>query len=133
MIMLINTVTIFGQSPSALPVSFSWGQSAGGTDWDNNFRTVVDSAGNVYTLGFTYSPIFNYTTDNSINDDISANTGSSVYLIKYAPSGNLIWKRMYNANASDERLDLALKNNTLVWSAGFSGTQTFGEDRKSVV
>jgi hypothetical protein len=127
MIMLINTVTIFGQSPSALPVSFSWGQSAGGTDWDNNFRTVVDSAGNVYTLGFTYSPIFNYTTDNSINDDISANTGSSVYLIKYAPSGNLIWKRMYNANASDERLDLALKNNTLVWSAGFSGTQTFGD------
>ncbi len=127
MIMLINTVTIFGQSPSALPVSFSWGQSTGGTDWDNNFRTVVDSAGNVYTLGFTYSPIFNYTTDNSINDDISANTGSSVYLIKYAPSGNLIWKRMYNANASDERLDLALKNNTLVWSAGFSGTQTFGD------
>jgi hypothetical protein len=127
MIMIINTLTIFGQSPSSLPVTFSWGQSAGGTDWDNNFRTVVDSAGNVYSLGFTYSPIFNYTSDNSINDDISANTGSSVYLIKYSPSGNLIWKRMYNANASDERLDLALKNNTLVWSAGFSGTQTFGD------
>ncbi len=127
MIMIINSINLFGQSPSALPVTFSWGQSAGGTDWDNNFRTVVDSAGNVYSLGFTYSPIFNYTSDNSINDDISANTGSSVYLIKYSPSGNLIWKRMYNANASDERLDLALKNNTLVWSAGFSGTQTFGD------
>ena len=127
MVMLINSINLFSQTPSALPVAFSWGQSAGGTDWDNNFRTVVDSAGNVYSFGFTYSPIFNYTTDNSINDDISANTGSSVYLIKYSPSGNLIWKRIYNASASDERLDLTLKNNTLVWSAGFSGTQTFGD------
>ncbi len=127
MFILINSFNLFGQAPSTIPVSFSWGKSAGGTDWDNNFRTVVDNAGNVYSLGFTYSPIFNYTTDNSINDDISTNTGSSVYLMKYSPSGNLIWKRIYNANASDERLDLAIKNNTLVWSAGFSGTQTFGD------
>ncbi len=127
MMMCINSINLFGQAPSSLPVNFYWGQSAGGTEWDNNFRTVVDGDGNVYSLGFTYSPIFNYTTDNLINDDISANTGSSVYLIKYSPLGNLIWKRMYNANASDERLDLALSNNTLVWSAGFSGTRTFGD------
>jgi hypothetical protein len=83
-----------------LPISFTWGQSAGGTEWDNNFRTVVDSDGNIYTLGFTYSPIFNYVTDNSVNDDISSNTGSSVYLIKYDPSGNLVWKKIYNANCT---------------------------------
>jgi hypothetical protein len=127
MFILINSINLFGQSPSSIPVSFSWGQSSGGIDWDNNYRIVVDSAGNVYTLGFTYSPIFNYVTDNSISDDISTNTGSSVYLIKYSPSGNLIWKRIYNADASDERLDLALRNNMLVWSAGFSGTKTFGD------
>ena len=127
LLLSLNTSLLKAQLPSSLPISFAWGESAGGTDWDNNFRTVVDSVGNVYSFGFTYSPIFNYTTDNSINDDISANTGSSVYLIKYSPSGSLIWKRIYNASASDERLDLTLKNNTLVWSAGFTGTQSFGD------
>lgn len=123
----LTTNNIFAQAPSSLPISFTWGQSAGGTEWDNNFRTVVDSDGNIYTLGFTYSPIFNYVTDNSVNDDISSNTGSSVYLIKYDPSGNLVWKKIYNANTSDERLDLTLNGNSIVWAAGFKGTQSFGD------
>jgi hypothetical protein len=126
-LVISSAMVSYAQPPSSSPVSFLWGQSAGGTDWDNNFRVITDQAGNVYTLGFTYSPVFNYNTDNSTNDDISSNTGSSVYLIKYSPSGNLLWKRIYNANASDERLDLALRNNRIVLSAGFAGTVTFGD------
>jgi hypothetical protein len=121
------SLPMFGQAPSSLPIRFAWGESTGGTEWDNNFSSAIDSLGNQYVLGFTYSPVLNYNKENTLSDDLSTNSGSSVYLMKFSSAGNLIWKRVYNADASDERLDLTLRGNRLVFSAGFTGTKTFGD------
>lgn len=73
---------------------------------DSTMAIVVDSHGNVFTMGSGYGE----------------GTGLDFVLIKYSPDGRFIWERRYNGtgNSNDYAKDLAIDNLDNLYVAGYS-------------
>jgi hypothetical protein len=84
----------------------------GGED-DAAAAVAVDAAGNVYVGGLTYRQVWEY-------DAIQPHA----LLLKYAPSGTLLWERVYRSGVQSQGLALAVD------AAGNSyfGVQNYGDD-----
>ncbi|HML17206.1 MAG TPA: SBBP repeat-containing protein, partial [Bryobacteraceae bacterium] len=67
-------------------LSFNWTHSWGGTGTDTGNGVATDSAGNVYVAGSTTS---------------YGAGGQDVLLLKYDPSGHLLWARTWGGPSND--------------------------------
>lgn len=65
-----------------------WAKSAGGTDFDFSSSVAVDGSGNCYMTGSFSS---NSITFGSTN--LTANAGWDIFVVKYDPSGNVLWAK----------------------------------------
>ncbi len=87
----------------------------------------ADDAGNVYVTSYFSSPTTNVGSVTLTNSDPSGLT-SDIYVVKYDPSGNLIWARNFGGNGNDEAYGITVTHLGDIYIAGDfgSGFMTFG-------
>ncbi len=111
-------------SPSGTVI---WAQSAGGIYSEDGVSLCTDAIGNVIVAGFFNSPtlIFGATT-------LTNSTGSlfytDIFIVKYSPSGTVIWANSAGGASYDQAYGLATDSNGNVFvTGGFrSPTIAFG-------
>ena len=87
----------FAQSPNYL-----WAKSAGGNDYDYGYSVATDASGNCFVCGRFYSSSItfgSYTLNNAGDYDI--------FLVKYAPDGNVIWAKSAGGTSEDDGISVA--------------------------
>ncbi|MFL5763539.1 MAG: gliding motility-associated C-terminal domain-containing protein [Bacteroidia bacterium] len=106
--------------------NFLWARSAGGPAEEIGEGLGTDAAGNVYLTGYFHSPSItfgSYTLSNAGSDNI--------YLVKYDPSGNVVWAKSAGGTSSDNATGLAVAETsvgTRIYIAGLlqSASSQFG-------
>ncbi|MBX2980355.1 MAG: hypothetical protein KF905_13750 [Flavobacteriales bacterium] len=103
----------------------------GGTGADEMRACVVDASGNLYVTG-----LFNSTVDmdpGPSSTTITSAGEADIFVLKYAPTGNLLWARGFGGPGPDMAFGIALdpQGNVLV-SGGFQQTATFGSGGPSI-
>lgn len=87
-------------------VAMQWLKSYDRGAYDRAFGTVMDTSGNIYQAGTT-SPFW----DQAYNDFI---------LVKYDPSGNVLWSRTFDSGSEDSGRALAIDSTGNIYVAGYS-------------
>ncbi|HEY0655221.1 MAG TPA: MBG domain-containing protein [Chryseosolibacter sp.] len=120
-IFLISVYPISLHAQQSYPQETFWANTLPGKSTTGSAvtrRTVIDAAGNMYaTGGFLGSATFGSTTLTS--------PGTNPFLVKYSPSGVVMWAVAVSANASGVAVDLGLTTTSVVLTGNFSGTGTF--------
>ncbi len=100
-----------------------WAQSAGGTLDDRAQGVSVDTSGNVFITGFSYSPTITF---GSITLTNTGNT--NVLTAKYDTNGNPIWARSVGGGNDNEGMSIATDpiGNAFVTGFFISSSLTFG-------
>ncbi len=102
-----------------------WAQKAGGTDEDAGLAMAVDPSGNIYVTGtfkstFITFGTYTFASYSAPYDDI--------FLVKYAPSGTVLFARHYGSNGTEGASGLAIDSDYNIYLSGSfdSPTLTFG-------
>lgn len=101
-----------------------WIKTGGGSYQDEAFSVSTDVSGNCYVTG--------YFTGNAVFGGLPlASAGyfdSDVFLLKYNPSGILVWAKRTGGTGNDIAYGIDVANNGSILVCGvFIGTKTFGE------
>lgn len=83
----------YSQTPDVL-----WAKSASGEYWDYGYSGTTDVDGNIITTGIFQSFQAIFGTDTLMN---TTSAISDIYLVKYAPSGNVIWAKSAGGDDHD--------------------------------
>ena len=105
-----------------------WAKSAGSSDEDYATSIALDAWGNIYVAGFFYSTSITFGTTTLTNDSTTAT--SDVYVVKYSPSGNVIWARKAGGTM-DDRINAVttdVAGNVIVTGSFESKYLIFGTD-----
>jgi hypothetical protein len=102
-----------------------WVRSGGGSYQDEAYAVSTDVAGNCYVAG--------YFTGNSIFSGVPLSSAgyfdTDIILLKYNPSGLLVWARRAGGTANDIAYGLDMTSNGQVIVCGvYQGTKSFGEN-----
>ena len=93
--------------------AIQWQRTFGGTSDDQGYGVTVDSSGNVYVVGFTYS----------------AGSGLQDWLIaKYNASGTIQWQRVLGGTNYDVAQSVAVDSSGNVYVTGHTGTTGTDDD-----
>ena len=93
--------------------AIQWQRTFGGTADDQGYGVTVDSSGNVYVVGFTYS----------------AGSGLQDWLIaKYNASGTIQWQRVLGGTNYDVAQSVAVDSSGNVYVTGHTGTTGTDDD-----
>ena len=110
---------VYAQAPS-----WAWAKSAGGTFIDYGWGCATDINGNVYITGYFNSSTitFGSTTLNNTN------TNSDIFIVKYDPSGNVLWAKNAGGIDNDVGRSCATDGSGNVYVTGYfnSSSITFG-------
>src|ERR1051326_605350 len=107
--------------------NWCWAKSGKGifNYYDEAYNVATDKAGNVYVTGWFTSPTLIFGTDTLTNSG-----GENIFLVKYNPSGNVLWAKAPIRSTSDpaEGMCIATDNSGNVYLTGhFVSPQiTFG-------
>lgn len=107
-------------------VSFNWAKHASANGIVDSYGTVTDASGNVY-----YAGSFTQTTDFDPSSAVLNLTPplagfADVFIVKFTPSGDLIWAKQLGGNNDDNLTALAIDaNNNLILAGYFFGTSDF--------
>jgi Putative metal-binding motif/Beta-propeller repeat len=98
-----------------------WAKKGGGVSGDFSYGIAVDSSGNSYITG-----IFNETATFGTTSLTSAGS-NDVFVVKYDPSGNVLWAKKGGGTSGDFSYSIAVDSNSHAYITGmFQGTATFG-------
>ncbi len=104
---------------------WAWAKSAEGNGYDWVNGIITDAIGNVYITGY-----FDGTTITFGNTILTnANEGrSDIFIVKYAPNGNVIWAKRAGGNENDRSNNITTDEEGNVYLTGYFGssTLTFG-------
>lgn len=90
-----------------------WGEQFGSQNDDFAIDVVTDSSGNIYVLG---------QTSGAIGFRVG---GSDNFLVKYNPSGSLLWGRQFGSKGNDSPKDLAIDSNNRLYVLSDEGSNSF--------
>ena len=116
LILILISLSLIPQTSSAQ----SWARSLGGTGIDRAFSVATDQEGNVYSTGF-----FSNTADFDPGEgevNLTSAGDYDVYVLKWSPSGELIWAFSFGADARDFGLAISLDGDGNVICAGNYGS-----------
>ena len=101
-----------------------WVKTGGGSYQDEAYAVSTDVSGNCYITGyFTGNAVFSGTSLAS-----AGYFDSDVFLLKYNPSGILVWAKRAGGTGNDIAYGIDVANNGSTFVCGvFLGTKTFGE------
>jgi uncharacterized delta-60 repeat protein len=83
--------------------SLSWRRTWGGSDYDYGYGVAVDPSGNIYVTGYTYS---------------FSVGGYDVFLLKYDPSGSLLWQKTWGGSNYDYGYGVAVDPSGNIYVTG---------------
>ncbi|MGZ4034948.1 MAG: T9SS type B sorting domain-containing protein [Bacteroidia bacterium] len=93
-----------------------WAKSGIGTDDDDGLGIVADASGNVYVTGYFSSPAITFGSYTLSNAGVN-----NIFLVKYDPSGNVLWAKSAGGTSADDAFSVSLCQNssgTKVYVAG---------------
>lgn len=104
--------------------NYQWAKSMGGSLGDYSHSLVLDSAGNIYTVGF-----FSGTVDFDPGVGISnlTNVGmTDIFISKLDTGGNFIWAKSMGGPITEQAYSISLDGSSNIYITGiFSGTVDF--------
>ncbi len=116
---MVDAGLVVDAAADAATVS-SWLQAGGGTDVDSAKAIAVDLQRNVYVTG---SFRFMYVSGTT---NLMSAGGSDVFVLKYGPTGDVVWARRFGAAGDDAGVDVALApDGSPVVLGWFNGTVDF--------
>ncbi|MBN2211311.1 MAG: SBBP repeat-containing protein [Sedimentisphaerales bacterium] len=95
--------------------NFLWNQQLNTSLPDYSHSVTVDNAGNAYITGYSRGSLCGTSAGNF-----------DVFLIKYDPSGAMLWSEQIGTSFDDESVDVAIDGNGDVYITGY-GSGVFGE------
>jgi hypothetical protein len=99
-----------------------WAHTIGGDDIDAGDAVTVDASGNIYVTGIYYSASLTFGAI-TIHNAVPGN--SDIFLVKYDPSGNVIWAKTFGGSDNDGGSALATDNQGHLWMAGVYRSNNF--------
>lgn len=104
-----------------------WAKSASGSANDRGYGVAVDTSGSVYITGYFISPTITFGTTTLTNAN-SSSVFADGFIVKYDPSGTVIWAKRFGGSDYDVANDIAIDktNNVFVVGAYDSPSVTFG-------
>ncbi len=93
--------------------NFAWAKSAGTSGIDDGYDMAVDNSGNIYVTGsFENNPI-------TFDTVTVSNAGSyDGYIVKYDPSGNVLWAKNVGGASDDRGWAIATDDSGYVYAVG---------------
>lgn len=104
---------MFGQIPN-----WQWAHGAGGTSYESGTNVTTDVNGNILMTGYFSSPTLVFGSWTLQNHDASGAT-ADVYLVKYDPSGNVLWAINPGGVSSDAGTGVSTDANGNIYLAGY--------------
>src|ERR1035437_397511 len=90
------TFFLFSLVLKAQAPSWAWAKSGDGTNDDGAYSIATDASGNVFIAGGFSSPTITFGTYTLTN-----NGSYDMFLVKYDPSGNVMWAKSAGGANSD--------------------------------
>lgn len=104
-----------------------WKRTIGGNDLDYSFGSASDPAGNIYLGGYYFSPTLSIDSTETESTTISNNNGESdLFVLKYDPNGNLLWKKSAGSTGEDKILDIEFYDGKVHVSGFFADQISWG-------
>ncbi|MDP4267266.1 MAG: SBBP repeat-containing protein [Bacteroidota bacterium] len=106
---------------------WDWAKSVGGKGNDCGKSVAMDATGNSYITGTFSSPTITFGSTTLKNADSTGNT-SEIYLVKYDPTGNVLWAKSASGLGVDYANFVTVDPNGNIYIAGYfsSSTISFG-------
>jgi len=107
--------------------NWQWAKSGHGASHDQGNSIAIDASGNSYVAGYFCSLSITFGSTTLINSGNTGNFGD-VFLVKYDPSGNVLWARSAGGSYNDEAMGLAIDASGNIYITGhfINQTITFG-------
>ncbi len=120
--LLICNIVCFGQAPD-----WTWAKGATSVSQTNAYKTVgfgvgIDYDGNSYVVGRFDSEQIQFG-----NFTLYGHGNADIFLVKYSPSGGIIWAKNFGGNNIDLAYSIAVAPNGITYITGetFSDTLNF--------
>jgi hypothetical protein len=97
-----------------------WARAAGGTNGALSHGIATDLHGNIYLTGSYFGHSVTFGTFTLYN----SHPGQSTFLVKYDPSGNVVWAQSYGGEISNGGLNVATDQKGYVYITGFFNEST---------
>ncbi|MBI3500342.1 MAG: T9SS type A sorting domain-containing protein [Bacteroidetes bacterium] len=103
---------------------WDWAKRAGGTDVDEGLSCSTDASGNIIATGYFVSSSITFGATTLTN----AGNGSDMFIVKYAPNGNVLWAKSAGGTNNDEGLSCSTDASGNIIATGYFGSSsiTFG-------
>lgn len=127
-ILLIILFTGFAfQSSFSQAPAWNWARSGSGNGSVDGTTIATDTFGNIYVSGYFSS---NDITFGSVTLQNIGLSFADVYLVKYDPSGNVLWAQRFGGSSNDRGMEVTTDKTGNVYLAGYfySPTIVFGND-----
>lgn len=106
-------VVFFLSACNPLKDNWEWVNQGGSQNYDGARDIVMDVSGNIYVTGrFQGSALFDKTKLEGAGDD-------EIFLIKYDPSGKLVWAKRAGGKKEDASYGLSMDGDGNIYMAGF--------------
>jgi hypothetical protein len=104
-----------------------WAKSAGGNEYETSMGVATDISQNVYMTGW-----FNGDSITFESSTITNTGGSDIFLVKYDPTGSVLWAKDAGGSSSDVGYGLAVDIDKNVYVTGHFTSTTLDFDTVSV-
>ena len=102
--------------------NWPWARSGNGGGQNDEYGVATDNAGNIYATG-----LFNGSTITFGTYTLTNAGGNNIFLVKYDPSGNVLWAKGFGGSVDDRGYSVATDTYGHIYLTGFfSSTLTFG-------
>lgn len=96
-----------------------WARTGGGPDSDIPYAIATDAAGNIMITGaFKGTGVFGGSSMTSVFDPIAMQPSYDIFIVKYGPTGNVLWQKHGAAEFDDRGMALATDATGNIYMAG---------------
>ncbi len=106
---------------SSIEIAMVFSTYLGGTFYDEAFAVGVDSSGNTFVAGYTWSDDF--PTYNAMNS--TPNSGEDIFIAKFSPAGQLLFSTYFGGTTQQLLKDLTVDDSGNVYLTGSTHSSDF--------